>query len=379
MIFDSAMLNGVPWEIIIKSYRDKLGTAKFPSLEQYANGFFEYVGKAENFFPSSDLQKNFVSSIYPIALHHLKQARQQYQDIDDASKSPDERISAWKLFLADKEKELNLLPLSPLIKSDSHQSGHSEVLTDFENNDILKNFLVEQGLMDIVDIQSLANLACEFLFKSFNKVLPSTGIVFAGFGADQYFPEVIEYQVTGFVRHDFIYSKNDENSCAISHSTPSGIFQFAMTSSIGAFTTGVGDDTFQLVRDAYNTHVKNLLNEVSTENSLSLSVEKIDYFVTKYYEEFEKDWVPKVFATHYHPLKLIIQSLPVPEMVHLAETLIVLQSLKERMTTDSESVGGPVDIAVITKSDGLVWIKRKHYFDSEKNLPYVMRQRALYE
>ena len=66
------------------------------------------------------------------------------------------------------------------------------------------------------------------------------------------------------------------------------------------------------------------------------------------------------------------------EMVHLAETLIVLQSLKERITTHSESVGGPVDIAVITKAEGLVWIKRKHYFEADRNLPYVMRQRAMY-
>ena len=32
-----------------------------------------------------------------------------------------------------------------------------------------------------------------------------------------------------------------------------------------------------------------------------------------------------------------------------------------------ESVGGPVDVAVISKGDGLVWVKRKHYFPQEKN------------
>jgi len=32
-----------------------------------------------------------------------------------------------------------------------------------------------------------------------------------------------------------------------------------------------------------------------------------------------------------------------------------------------ESVGGPVDVAVISKGDGFVWIKRKYYFDSDIN------------
>lgn len=62
----------------------------------------------------------------------------------------------------------------------------------------------------------------------------------------------------------------------------------------------------------------------------------------------------------------------------VAETLIVLQSLKERVTSPKQSVGGPVDIAVLTKSEGLIWVKGKHFFDSEKNLRYVMRQKAIY-
>ena len=39
-----------------------------------------------------------------------------------------------------------------------------------------------------------------------------------------------------------------------------------------------------------------------------------------------------------------------------------MTGLKRHVTTDEESVGGPVDVAVVTKCDGFVWIKRKHYF-----------------
>jgi hypothetical protein len=37
------------------------------------------------------------------------------------------------------------------------------------------------------------------------------------------------------------------------------------------------------------------------------------------------------------------------------------------MSTETETVGGPVDVAVISKGDGFVWIKRKHYFRPELN------------
>ena len=33
----------------------------------------------------------------------------------------------------------------------------------------------------------------------------------------------------------------------------------------------------------------------------------------------------------------------------------------------SETVGGPIDVALISKGDGLIWIKRKHYFAPELN------------
>jgi hypothetical protein len=37
------------------------------------------------------------------------------------------------------------------------------------------------------------------------------------------------------------------------------------------------------------------------------------------------------------------------------------------MSPREESVGGPVDVAVISKGDGFIWIKRKHYFSPDLN------------
>jgi len=37
------------------------------------------------------------------------------------------------------------------------------------------------------------------------------------------------------------------------------------------------------------------------------------------------------------------------------------------VTIGAETVGGPIDVAVISKGDGFIWIKRKHYFKAELN------------
>jgi hypothetical protein len=55
------------------------------------------------------------------------------------------------------------------------------------------------------------------------------------------------------------------------------------------------------------------------------------------------------------------------ELAAMAESLVNLTSFKRKISLDAETVGGPIDVAVISKGDGFVWIKRKHYFKPELN------------
>jgi hypothetical protein len=46
-------------------------------------------------------------------------------------------------------------------------------------------------------------------------------------------------------------------------------------------------------------------------------------------------------------------------------------SFKRHVSKDTETVGGPTDVAIITRGDGFVWIKRKHYFDIKLNRHFL--------
>ena len=61
------------------------------------------------------------------------------------------------------------------------------------------------------------------------------------------------------------------------------------------------------------------------------------------------------------------------DLAEMAESLIYLTYLKRRITFAEESVGGPVDVAVISKTDGFIWLKRKHYFKPELNHHYFSK------
>jgi hypothetical protein len=63
----------------------------------------------------------------------------------------------------------------------------------------------------------------------------------------------------------------------------------------------------------------------------------------------------------------MVTSLPKDELAAMAEAFVNLTAFKRRITDSLETVGGPVDVAVISKGDGLVWVKRKHYFPADLN------------
>lgn len=72
-------------------------------------------------------------------------------------------------------------------------------------------------------------------------------------------------------------------------------------------------------------------------------------------------------AKHTDPVLRAVSVLPKDELASMAEALVNLTSFKRRVTFDAETVGGPIDVAVISKGDGFIWIKRKHYFKAENN------------
>lgn len=59
--------------------------------------------------------------------------------------------------------------------------------------------------------------------------------------------------------------------------------------------------------------------------------------------------------------------MPKEEVANMSESLINITSLKRKASSDIETVGREIDVALITKGDGFIWIKRKHFFDDELN------------
>ena len=75
---------------------------------------------------------------------------------------------------------------------------------------------------------------------------------------------------------------------------------------------------------------------------------------------------------YMRPIIQSVASLPIEKLALLAESMINITSLRRKVAMDRNigTVGGPIDVSIISKGDGFIWLKRKHYFDRKYNPQY---------
>lgn len=74
-----------------------------------------------------------------------------------------------------------------------------------------------------------------------------------------------------------------------------------------------------------------------------------------------EELAPRLGAPLIHP------AMPMQDAIDLAEFLVYVSEMFARFMPSPPTVGGPIEVAAITKHEGFKWIARKHYFSTELN------------
>lgn len=65
--------------------------------------------------------------------------------------------------------------------------------------------------------------------------------------------------------------------------------------------------------------------------------------------------------------QLVSSAMPIQDAIDLAEFLVEVTIKFVRFSPGHPTVGGPIEIAAVTKHEGFKWVARKHYFQSRMN------------
>ncbi|WP_175816741.1 hypothetical protein [Burkholderia diffusa] len=372
MLYNNAALQELPWELIIKSFRAEVGGERKKSLAEYAVALADYVREHAALFPPSHREKHFKQLAARAFFKLLYKCLGEKPAL--AQPGPVDELQATMNTFVEEERALNAsMPLSEhftVVDIANAKGSHSAWLAQ-EISDYLQSTPEHQHLAAIIVAAEFADLAIESLYRfyiwHFNDEY--SGVVVAGFGDDEYLPSYVEVRYYGFLLDSLIVDKF--STLAIDHNRDAVIQAFAKKSMVETFMSGFAPEVFSTVNGLFRVHAGNVVASLNLVGEAAAAAQEQLHQAQR---DFTQAWTKQAWETHFAPLNSVISGLPPSEMAELAETLVMLESLKEKVTQRTQSVGGPVDVAVITRAEGLVWIKRKHYFSAELNPRYFTRQ-----
>lgn len=207
-----------------------------------------------------------------------------------------------------------------------------------------------------------------------------SGLVIAGFGETDLYPSVITYRVESVVLNRLRYVHLKEKSDRITANRVARVIAFAQDEMVAGFMEGI-DPRFleriftemaKIFSQVYPDEIVKKLPGLTKKKKEALladlrkiGIDLVEVFGAAITEHRQKK--------HIDPIVRAVSVLPKEELVSMAEALVSLTSTKRRVTLDAETVGGPVDVAVISKGDGFIWIKRKHYFEADRNPQFLSK------
>ncbi|MDD4902849.1 MAG: hypothetical protein PHE24_07025 [Patescibacteria group bacterium] len=383
MVSGKAMFMDVPWETIVKLYRDERGEEKFERLEDYAKDFLDFLG-ARNIFIPAEIQEECISDTL-ISLFSLIRG--------ECEKSVSELIAEGKVLsaqeLRDKvftkviEEQFNIWE-AETFPQENLQTKTEDFTKKYEKRIREKiNAIFEKAPLEEQLANKLVKIGVYIFFK-FSKIITHSSeseIVIAGFGEKDIFPSLRSYYVEFVVNNHLKFRKH--NTTDISFNLPSSIVPFAQREMVDMFMRGI-DPSIQKVFFESGFKILSQLPDLIINEVKCLSPEEKEKTKANF-----KNVVKDIFGAYAEDIKryqkqkitnritTVVSMLPKDELAAMAETLVNITSFKRRVSTQAETVGGPIDVVVISKKDGLIWIKRKHYFDKDLNFQYFSNWRCI--
>lgn len=369
MIFGSASIVGVPWETVIKTFRKQIGSERYPALDDYVKSFNSFLNTPSNLFPEATQDRHAIdglsANLFLDLRDQLKKAIGKAIE-DEAEVTDDDVARVCKKVFEDR---------LALIKKQPELDGFGEV----DRRSIRKKYSKQLRKLraEVFGTLPMSRRVVGVLNEIVSQMLTCHyfgpmrgGIVISGFGEDEYMPRLVAFDIEEFACGRVRMVKTRE--MAISSDNSGAVVPFAQQEMVQAFMEGV-DKSFM-------NHIISSTKEIF-HGAMSAIVNTVKEVGPDVHEKLEKEVMPaqrkalkslfdnwaQCTQGFWQPVVEIVSSLPKDELAAMAESLVNLTKFRRRVTRVRETVGGPIDVAVITKGDGFVWVNRKHYFPAELN------------
>lgn len=374
MVNNCSSLVGVPWETIVKAFRNYLGTRSFDSLQDYSRELVKFLNSSSELFPQ-DAQDQVYLDLFSAYLEELGERITTLafvRAMQDGEKGVLAAVTDEVVKAALQEWES-----SPDIQENNFPPNSGDATVSRLSGQVNERIISAQLPSPLSGEQqtSLFRIARLIVAKQMAVTDGTSGLVIAGFGEKDHFPVLQELQFYG------VYSgrlKCRQVSVAkVTHTEPAQIRAFAQSEVVDSFLYGCSPALYGWIVQGISAVLVGQADVIVDGFPTTRKAKKTEYkervrsAIKDVAVELLRDIGKRRVERYYEPIVGSIEHLPKNELAHVASTLVSLSSFQKRVSlSEDETVGGPVDVAVITKGDGFVWVDRKHYFRADLNPHY---------
>jgi len=375
MIYNNLEFMGAPLDVLIKQFRASSHCTSFSGVTEAATCFFSYLASA---WPhSAELQQQHAKQLLYSVYARVYQKFQQ--TIGEAFRSQ-KRVGTGRFFyvlkncVEERIKEFETLPVADCF-TDVSEGEIEGFYYDVLNDVINRAFRLPLDKSEFAIFRRLGVLALHR--DSFSSLL--TGMIFAGYGRDEVFPSLRAYHVDGIMAGRLKVKLSDEFTTS-REKVSAKIIPFAQREVVDRFLVGIDPSLETGIRNYFEKAESRTAAELFTGvSSLDTKTKRqilanLKGSLGVAVSEFDTGFLQPTKKSYSQQTEDMVLFMAKQESAHLAEALVNITSLKRKYSPDEESVAGPIDVAVISRSDGFVWVKRKHYFPSELNQRYFARK-----
>jgi hypothetical protein len=354
VVYGNLELMGTPIDIIIDHYSHHLDSnnIKFPNTKGYLDGLIKFLIGNQDKFKFKDNERNFMLDFIDEFLSKFKKLLKEQMEILEREEKIREQIDFDGEIYSRTYKVYK-----------SIISGHTPYTTfkiseDFKS----RNFeLFKEKIKEFdKDIHELfIKDYFEIFIDSLNREMNyAMGFAIAGYGEDEVYPSVYHISLSGVIDNQVRY--RIKNDYVVDNISTRWIEVLAQDDVIETYIDGISP---KIKRSIVENFVSSMIKKIEDEDidflaqkQKRLIMEKIIDasidFETKLNAQVKNNWAP-IFQS--------ISASPMLDLISFAENMVNLTSLKRKFALDENNmtVGGPVDVACITKFDGFSWVKKK--------------------
>lgn len=344
----NASLRGVPWKLLIERWGIERDQIELDTMASYADELLAWLVKQE-YFASDEAQDDTFRWMYRDYLLSVRNGIREALIREGISLEAGYLTDTAEAAVADDVVQSYLARLHerPDVAGFSVEIADAlvvrlteELREDFEwvFDDVPRTRLLDSHAVDI---------AKTLILKAEPFDLDAT-LAIVGYGREAFFPSSWQGTVTAIVAG--LPRLWDVSETQISQGMRVTINPYGLTDAIHMFLRGTSS--------RYLTTAHHALEALADELGVAEDDKAQQDVLTRAHDQLVERFDDLEWTEFLKPMLDVAETLPLAELVRLADSLVGLASLRQMINGDA-SVGGPVDLARITKNRGFEWVRRK--------------------